>query len=380
VAARAIPVTPQVVEWALNEDGRPLPELAQAIRVEVDTLDGWTSGDAKPTGTQFSRMVEVLKRPRALFFLPLAPAAASLPANFRHPPGEDRDVSADARRLIRQARRVQAAVSWARRDEPVLDLPRATVDSAPEATAETVRRWLAVSPSDRVAWRSPMDTYRGWRAALESRGVLVFELPIGSGDVRGFSAWDDRAPLIVANLTSVSPAARTFTLAHELGHLVTRQDSACLEPDGVNPFAGEIERWCEAFAGAFLMPRDEVRSLARERGIGDLAADLEDIQALMRRFGVSARASALRLIDLGYAPRTLYGIVLDVFRPAPRTNDPSRKISSPPRHEARIKQYGLGTVETVLSSLPQRDALSVLRLTVKDVRQMPEGVTGGQSF
>jgi hypothetical protein len=43
------------------------------------------------------------------------------------------------------------------------------------------------------------------------------------------AAGDDRAPLIVANSSRVSPAARSFTLVHELAHLYLRQDAACIE-------------------------------------------------------------------------------------------------------------------------------------------------------
>jgi len=53
-----------------------------------------------------------------------------------------------------------------------------------------------------------------WRGVLEARGVLVLQLSIGKGNVRGFSAWDDHAPIVAVN-TSYHPTARIFTLFHE---------------------------------------------------------------------------------------------------------------------------------------------------------------------
>ena len=76
---------------------------------------------------------------------------------------------------------------------------------------------LGITDAERVTWQDDYAALRRWRQAMEDSGLLVFVLQIGSDDVCGFSAWDDRAPLIVANSSRVSPAARNFTLVHELG-------------------------------------------------------------------------------------------------------------------------------------------------------------------
>jgi Zn-dependent peptidase ImmA (M78 family) len=376
MAAQTSPVKADVLRWAVDEDGRAPDALADALKVAPAVLEAWLTGDAAPTRGQVSSLARVLQRPRALFFLPRPPAGATLPASFRHPPGDDeRDVSASARRKVRQARRVQHAVSWALRDEPPVDLPLASLDDSPEEVASRVREWLGVTDEEQARWPDDRAALRAWREALEARGVLVFVLEIGRNDVRGFSAWDDRAPLIVANLSGVNPAARSFTFAHELGHLVTRKDSACVEPaDGPLPDA-DVERWCERFGAALLMPRSGMIALAEERRIASGAADLDDVRATMRRFRVSARAAALRLIGLRLAVPTLYQEVVRVFVPAPPppTGTP---IASPPRSVARVRQYGPETLRTILSAVPPRDALSILRVTVDDVRKIADEVPG----
>jgi Zn-dependent peptidase ImmA (M78 family) len=376
MAAQTSPVKPDVLRWAVDEDGRAPDDLADALKVEPVLLQAWLKGDAAPTRGQVSKLAQVLQRPRALFFLPRPPSAATLPASFRHPPGDDeREVGASARRKVREARRIQHAVAWALRDEPPVDIPLATLDDNPEEAAGRARDWLGITDEEQRSWSNDYDALRAWREALEGRGVLVFVLEIGRDDVRGFSAWDDRAPLIVANLSGVNPAARSFTFAHELGHLVTRKDSACIEPvDGPMPGA-DVERWCERFGAALLMPRAAALTLGRERGIAQGEADLDDVRAVMRRFRVSARAAALRLIDLGYATPLLYLDVARVFvpKPPPPKGTP---IASPPRSVARVRQYGPDVVRTVLTALPTRDALSVLRVTVDDVRKMADEVPG----
>jgi Zn-dependent peptidase ImmA (M78 family) len=368
VAAQLSPVTPDVLRWAIDEDGRSVSELAEALNVDVDTVDGWTRGDAVPTRGEVSRLAALLKRPRALFFLPRPPDQATLPPSFRHPPGDDRPVSNVARRRVRQSRRIQHAVSWALRDEPPVGMGRSSTDSSPERAAASAREWLGVTDEAQSAWADDRAALRAWREAMEDRGILVFVLEIGRGDVRGFSAWDDRAPLVVANSSRVSAAARSFTLAHEFGHLYTRRDAACIEQQTLGgPGTADIERWCERFGAALLMPEHMVRAFAA-RLSGQ--ADLDDVRATARRFRVSHRAAALRLIDTGYAPRTLYGEVLRAFVPPPSSDADRGDFRRPPRSVTRPREYGIRTIRTVLDALPPRDALAILRMTVEDVRRI----------
>jgi hypothetical protein len=72
-------------------------------------------------------------------------------------------------------------------------------------------------------------------------------------------------------------------------------------------------------------------------------------------------------------PRSLYGEVLKVFVLKPREGG---QPYSPPRATTRLRQYGPRVINTVLESLPLRDALSVLRIDVEDVRKIAEEVPG----
>jgi transcriptional regulator with XRE-family HTH domain len=181
VSAKPSPVTPAVLGWALDEDGRSRRALSEALDVDPDTLDAWLAGDARPTRGQVTALAKVLRRPRAVFFLPRPPTASTLPASFRHPPGDERLVSVEARRRVRQARRVQQAVSWALADRAGVDLPQAITGEPVEATAGRAREWLTVSDDDQAGWRDDYAALRSWRAALERREILVFALDVGRG-------------------------------------------------------------------------------------------------------------------------------------------------------------------------------------------------------
>lgn len=376
MAGKPSPVTSSVLAWAVEEDGRDLRSLAEALDTDPDTLTSWVVGEERPLQGQVTKLAEVLKRPRALFFLPRPPVAATLPPSFRHPPGEQGQVSAAARRKVRQARRVQQAVSWALRDDPVVEVPLAAVSTDAEQAGVRARTWLGITDAEQQGWRDDYAALRAWRQALQQRDVLVFALDIGRNDVQGFSAWDEHAPLVVINTRRVTPAARSYTLMHELGHLLLRQDAACIEAGPSGESAVGVERWCERFAAAALMPEAVVRTWAVREKLSTASADLVDVKTMMTRFRVSARAAALRLIALGYAQRDLYAEVMRVFVPQSPSDKEDSSFFSPARPVLRQRQYGDRVLRTVLNDLPPRDALSILHLEVADARRLAETVPG----
>lgn len=87
-----------------------------------------------------------------------------------------------------------------------------------------------------------------------------------------------------------SPARRSFTCAHELGHWVLRAQDA---GDVVRLPRAVVERWCDRFAVALLMPRAWVTS---ELVAGSLR--IEAIAALADRFGVSLQTMLLRVSEV----------------------------------------------------------------------------------
>ena len=83
----AAPVTPDVLKWAIDESGLSLHELAERLKIESAHITAWMAGTDKPTRGQLTRLAEKLKRPRAMFFLPDAPVANSLPGTAASVPG-----------------------------------------------------------------------------------------------------------------------------------------------------------------------------------------------------------------------------------------------------------------------------------------------------
>lgn len=115
------------------------------------------------------------------------------------------------------------------------------VGSAEEAAAVLRQMW--------VLGQGPVIDMIG---LLESHGVRVFSVTETSRSVDAFSYWDEhRGRPFVFLTTSKSGERRRMDAAHELGHLVLHR-----KVEQVGEGNRELEHEANAFASAFLMPRE----------------------------------------------------------------------------------------------------------------------------
>jgi Zn-dependent peptidase ImmA (M78 family)/transcriptional regulator with XRE-family HTH domain len=371
-------VNPAVLRWALEQDGLSAANLAAGADVSREIVNEWLSGDSKPSRGEFSRIVEVLKRPRALFLLPAPPAAPVSQTNLRSAPGllDRDDLSTQEIRGVRQATRLQrlAASLLAESSEDAhVDVPEIGPDVPSEQVAATLRSWLGIPVAQQKLWRDEGEALKAWRDRLDHSGIIVVQMSLGKPgeSIRGFSVWDAFAPLIAVN-TGYNNAARIFTLFHELAHLASRTDSACttfVGPSRRLSGRRSVERWCEEVSSALLLPKAEMQQFA----IGD-GVDMDTVRRVGRRFKVSMRAVALRFIRLQLAPSALYGQVEAHFAFLDRSEGGGggKGIVAA---ERRIIQYGNRLPELILRAeqadrISLRDAVDYLRVTTSQYDEL----------
>lgn len=304
-----VPVTPSVLRWAIDESGYELEQVAYVAGVNLSELERWLSGQARPTLTSARKIAQKLHRPLASLLLPEPPQGRSLAVDFRHPGDHQRNLNPEERRTLRRASRLQEVLSWLVKELGLTtpEMTSASTSDDPVAIAKRIRAAVGISVSRQKHWSTPSDAFDGWRSAFEHAGYLVFLVSIGKESVNGFSLWDDVAPVVAVN-TARNEASRIFTLFHELGHLVTKTSSACLEAVRAKSRTDPVERWCERFAAELLMPTDEVRRSLTTLGWGTgvPVTALRPAQQLAQLYKVSLRAAVIRLIEVGVADWSLY--------------------------------------------------------------------------
>ena len=113
---QGVPLTGSVLAWARAESGLSQSEVAESLKVDRGVVESWESGTALPGHGDFSKLVKVLERPSAVFFLPEPPARSAVPTSFRDAPGlSDHRLGKDEIRWIRRSRRLQDLLSWIQR-------------------------------------------------------------------------------------------------------------------------------------------------------------------------------------------------------------------------------------------------------------------------
>jgi Zn-dependent peptidase ImmA (M78 family)/DNA-binding XRE family transcriptional regulator len=129
---------------------------------------------------------------------------------------------------------------------------------------------------------------------FEERGIKVFEMENRQyPKLDGFSASINSMPIIVIGNQWPGDRQR-FTLAHELGHLV------------FNGFADpglDEEKWCNHFAGAFLLPKETLVNI-----LGEHRNHIEprELSLLKQEFGISMLSILHRVVEIGIISHSLY--------------------------------------------------------------------------
>jgi len=312
-------INPAVLKWARESAGLGVQDVAKRIGASVDTVGKWESGEREPTLRVLEELSIFYKRPLAAFFLPAPPQEPPLPTDFRVLPGkESLPLSKKTRLAIREARRLQALATELMK-EMGLDIEakiwKTSLKANPEEVAAEERRRLGVGIEEQLSWGNSYLAFYSWRQAIERLNVLVFQLRMPVEEARGFSLLDGELPAIVVN-ASDAIHARIFTLLHEYGHLLLSTAGVCLPVEGpiAEAITPEVEKFCNHFAGALLVPKDalhkdeQVRSIARSGTVSD-----EAIDQIAKKFKVSKQVIWRRMQLTGLIPLKKYQTKLEVW-------------------------------------------------------------------
>jgi transcriptional regulator with XRE-family HTH domain len=302
-------VNPPLLVWAREEAGYSLEGAAERVGrgFSVEKLRAWERGEAQPTLNQAERLAKVYERPFSIFSLPAPPELPPLATEYRRLPGvkpgaEAPELRLAVRRLVHLRKLALHLYAELGDDPPEFQL-RAHLAENEEAVGQRLRMALGVSLEEQFGWVSEFAAYRAWRAAVESLGVLVCQMPgKGIGEIRGTSIV--HFPLPVAGVSSKElPLSKPFTLLHEVIHLAlaaANEERPALNEDRDEPSWLDVERFCEAATGAALLPADAVKGdadVATQRKSGHW--EVAGMRRIAKRFRVTPTAVATRLLRMG---------------------------------------------------------------------------------
>jgi Zn-dependent peptidase ImmA (M78 family) len=358
-------INPAMLVWARETAGFDVLLAASKLDIDEEKLAAWETGVDQPSIPQLRKLADAYKRPLAVLYLP-GPPTSSFQAmhDFRRLPDSGlRRFSPELTLEIRlaQQRRELALELFEDGDETPETFPlETTINVDPEIVAETVRKALDVDYVTQSHWRDPRVGFIAWRTRIEELGVLVFQASrIESDEASGFAYWADVLPFVVVNRKDAF-ARRTFSMLHELAHLMLRQNGVSdLEVEGPRRADDErVEVFCNQVAAATLMPRDDFlnEALISAKGIGRHDWDDQTVDALSRAYSVSREAIVRRLLTLGRTTdvfyrrkRAQYAIEFQQWRQREREKNEGKPI---PRNMPRetVAEYGRPFVRRVIEN------------------------------
>lgn len=374
--AQTFNANPAVLVWARERWGLDVEQAAAELGIAQSQLERIEAGEEPPEISLLDRMTKAYELAFTNFVLRAPPRAVSDPEDFRTVAGQAPRYSTETRRAITRTHVDQDAATdlASHLGRPIApELQRAALDQDIEALAAQQRSLLGVSDAAQRGWKDARAAFQAWRLAVEALGILVFLRTFPREDCRGFSSWPDGLmPAIVVNRDEV-PQAQVFTLLHEYAHLLLRQPGLCNQAE-LDDHA-KVERFCNRFAAAALMPRDTVARLVDELSLpAETAWQRSDVGKLARALKVSQPAAMLRIEQLKIAaPSTYQALGYNHEEDTWRGNGGGR--SSAPYSRRHLNRFGTRYVQLVLDALDARiidetDADAHLNLRVKHFSEL----------
>lgn len=375
-------INPDRILWACADRRVSVDELVAATGLKHAVLDRVLNQEAGLTFGQIQKVANYFGRGILFFMEPGAPDENVVhTARFRSLTNHKPTLSAKVKSIIERSEK-QRDVYLDLLEE--LDLKETQqfnppdVDGlAPKEAADIARRWANVASAN---------SFETHRAALEAVGILVFrtngyngkwQIPTES-PILGFSLYDEICPLIVVRKQDAD-VRQTFTLAHELGHLLLHRASSIDDDIDFTSTTGR-EREANVFAANFLVPDRFLQTINDRDRPQDVTAIDTWLREHRRAWGVSAEVILLRLLEEGRLDRATY-LAYKTWRNqnAEGSKDGGTRMY---RHREPKHLFGDKFVNAVLDALNSRK-ITITRassyldsLKLNDIRQLERFCAG----
>ena len=344
-------INSELLRWAREECGYSPAEIASRIHIDQEKYMAWENTG---TGLSLNDLVflsKVCKRQIAFFFLPGIPPKTKKPTDFRNLAPVLARLSDNTLLAIRHTVRFQDFLLQLHGSEYYRDrYPWLTryreyfagqLDS--EESINWIRNLLNYPVEEQAAASINSETsYKRWRNSVEHNlGIHIFQFPMPKNEAQGFS-YSDSFPYCITINNTYPATSRTFTLFHELSHILRSQSGLCKPDDTL--FRKEetsTEYDCNSFAGSLLVPAKEVVP----------AKDKDTIFKYATKFKISSEVYLRRLFALGFVSENEFFPLLDEIR---KSVLPTKQHYSKSQVNKSINSRGEALFNSTLDAMNQR--------------------------
>jgi len=293
-------IKPDLINWAISRAGYEHGEFF----AKFPRAQSWLKEEKQPTLPQLRDFAKKAHVPFGYLFLK-EPPKEELPIPFyRTIEGETNQVGVNLRDTILNLQQRQA---WIREYlleqgvEPLEFIGRFTPQASIDEVVDDIRKTLGLGHHWASGFPNWQDALNHLAEKVEEAGIFIVfnsvvdnntHRPIAVEECRGFVLCDEIAPFMFVN-SADSKSAQMFTIVHELAHLWIGE-SAGFDFRQLQPYANEVETFCDAVAAEFLVPEDDFNRKWEQ---------IRDFEELAKFFKVSQIVISRRALDTGKISR-----------------------------------------------------------------------------
>lgn len=321
MARISVNINPSVLQWARQEAGYKIEEIATKLSVNSDRYELWEKEGKNIPLAKLQNLATYYKRQIAVFFLPEIPARIKKPKDFRNLSPSESFLSKETLLTLRRSAHLQRIAKDLKGENywyEKLKWLKEIEDIKNEAdTIARLRELIGIDIDQQLKWKSESEAYKIWRTTIEEKlGILVFQFSMPMEELQGFCMTEDLPYIIVTN-SNHSYTGRIFTIFHELAHIIRHQSGMCLV-DKVEQ--GQEEEWaCNKFAGSFLVPKQTIIP----------TDDVKEIGTYSKKLKVSREVYLRRMKEEGLLPDIKFFTLLDKIKASYKKKDKSKGFVKP---------------------------------------------------
>jgi len=301
-------INPERIMWCCADYGVTPGYLASELGISAAAVERVMAGQDGMTFNQLRKMADYFGR-GILFFLEdgAVDAATVHTTQFRTLANQKPELSCSLKKLIERVEKQRAVYRSLLEDLDITDQmtfnpPKLSCKKLQEA-ARIARKWLDLSDEN---------DFESYRVAVEAKGILVFRSNGYNGKwqipkqnpILGFTLFDSTCPVIFIKKQPWE-AQQSFTLMHELGHLLLHKTSSIDDEHDFQSHQGH-ERDANAFAGHILVPDIFLDSIIDTDRPDDVSQYDLWLSRPRKAWGVSGEVILRRLLDTGRLQQNQY--------------------------------------------------------------------------
>lgn len=289
----------KVLVWARESLAISRNQASEKTGISIKRLIQLEEGERLPTVDDLKEFSKIYKRTIATLLLSEPPKEKPLPSDRRTINSKEYvNFHEKTIMAVRKARALaQSYVELCQ--ESGTKIPKlnfnASVNEQPKNVAVKIREMLNLSEVKEI--KNIDHALEAYIEKVETLGVAVFQLSMTQDELRGFSITDDIIQIIGIKRGGEQSHSKTFTLFHELGHILLNEGGLCDLSEKSN---SQIEKWCNAFAAEVLIPTSELLKMEKvveQRRNGNKNWAIKDLDELANHFHVGRLAILRALLE-----------------------------------------------------------------------------------